>query len=134
MSPLFSLPGFLFEMICVDVLHAMDLGITQDAIGNLLYECLGTVFKGPNKALQLEQLKAKLKQYYKDAKAPNRINNVTMEMIKVITIRHTDTHRHTHTDTHTDTQTHTQTHTQAHTQTHIETCLLYTSPSPRDRG
>ena len=29
MSPLFSLPGFTLECICIDALHAMDLGFSQ---------------------------------------------------------------------------------------------------------
>ena len=53
---------------------------------------------------------------------------------------HTNTHTHTHTHTHTRTCMHTNTHmhacictrTHTHTHTHICTCLLYTSPSPRD--
>ena len=32
-NPLFSLRGFSAELICIDVLHSMDLGATQDAIG-----------------------------------------------------------------------------------------------------
>ena len=46
---------------------------------------------------------------------------------------HTHTHTHTQTHTQTQTQTHTDTHTHRHTDTHTHTCLLYTSPSPRDR-
>ena len=47
---------------------------------------------------------------------------------------HTHTHTHTHILTHslTHTHSHTQTHTHAHTHTLSLTCLLYTSPSPRD--
>ena len=37
-NPLFSLPGFSAELICIDVLHSMDLGTTQDAIGNLFFD------------------------------------------------------------------------------------------------
>ena len=37
-NPLFSLPGLSAELICIDVLHSMDLGTTQDAIGNLFFD------------------------------------------------------------------------------------------------
>ena len=37
-NPLFSLPAFSVELICIDMLHSMDLGMTQDAIGNLFVE------------------------------------------------------------------------------------------------
>ena len=54
---------------------------------------------------------------------------------------HTHTHTHTHARTHAHTHTHTRTkrkqqhiYTKPHTHTHTHktTCLLYTSPSPRD--
>ena len=37
-NPLFSLPAFSVELICIDMLHSKDLGVTQDAIGNLFVE------------------------------------------------------------------------------------------------
>ena len=37
-NPLLSLPGFSAELICIDVLHSMDLGTTQDAIGNVFFD------------------------------------------------------------------------------------------------
>ena len=35
--PLFSLPGFRADMITIDLLHTLDLGVTQDAIGNIFF-------------------------------------------------------------------------------------------------
>ena len=35
---MFSLLAFSVELICIDMLHSMDLGMTQDAIGNLFVE------------------------------------------------------------------------------------------------
>ena len=37
-NPLFSLPRFSAELSCIDVLHSMDLGTTQDAIGHLFFD------------------------------------------------------------------------------------------------
>ena len=37
-NPLFSMPGFSAELMCIDVLHSMDLGTTQDAIGNVFFD------------------------------------------------------------------------------------------------
>ena len=34
---IFSLPGMSLDFVCIDVLHALDLGCTQDAVGNCLY-------------------------------------------------------------------------------------------------
>eukprot|EP00969_Alexandrium_andersonii_P299932 13259179-Alexandrium_andersonii.AAC.1 len=39
-SSIFSLPGMSLDFVCIDILHALDLGITQDAIGNALWEFL----------------------------------------------------------------------------------------------
>ena len=45
---------------------------------------------------------------------------------------HTNIHTHTHIHTHTFTHAHIQTHMSTHKDTRTRTCLLYTSPSPRD--
>ena len=37
-NPLFSLPGFPAELICIDVLQSMDLGATQDATGICFFD------------------------------------------------------------------------------------------------
>ena len=34
---LFDAPGFILSFIMVDVLHCLDLGVSQEAIGNLFY-------------------------------------------------------------------------------------------------
>ena len=47
-NPLFSLPGFSAELVCIDVLHSMDLGTTQDAIGHLFFDLVvGWVWTQP---------------------------------------------------------------------------------------
>ena len=56
-SPLFQAPGFTLLMVAIDVLHALDLGVTQDMLGNLLWESLDVLFmKGKNKAGKLNLL------------------------------------------------------------------------------
>ena len=45
---------------------------------------------------------------------------------------HTRMHAHQPTHPHTHTRTHARTHTRARTRTQGTSCLLYTSPSPRD--
>ena len=37
-NPLFSMPGFSAELMCIDVLHSIDLGTTQDPIGNVFFD------------------------------------------------------------------------------------------------
>lgn len=56
-SPLFQAPGFTLLMVAIDVLHALDLGVTQDMLGNLLWESLDVLFmEGKNKAGKLNLL------------------------------------------------------------------------------
>lgn len=82
LSPLFSIPGFGVKNICIDVLHALDLGLSQDIVGNVLYESLGPYAIGRNKTLQLEDLMRKLKNHYSRMKTNNRIDKLTMDMIR----------------------------------------------------
>ena len=57
LSPLFRTPGFTLLMVAIDVLHALDLGVTQDMLGNLLWESLDVLFmQGKNKAGKLNLL------------------------------------------------------------------------------
>ena len=40
MSPLVGCPGFTLERICIGALHAMDLGVSQDILGNIFWEAI----------------------------------------------------------------------------------------------
>jgi hypothetical protein len=37
-SPLFDSPGFTVDMAVIGVLHCVDLGVTAEVIGNILWE------------------------------------------------------------------------------------------------
>jgi hypothetical protein len=81
-NPLMGAPGFNFQYITIDVLHCMDLGVTADAIGNLFWMLLGTVYKGGNKKTQVEALFVNLKAFYRRSNAHCRLQKLTQEMIK----------------------------------------------------
>ena len=82
-SALFDAPGFLLQYIMVDVLHCLDLGVTQDAIGNLLFLYICSKFvEGKNRDQKLNTLWSKIKAYYKVAKPPTTISAITKEMIQ----------------------------------------------------
>ena len=82
-SPLFSAPGFLWSMIMIDVLHALDLGVSQVTLGNLFYEFWRSpLSKAKNRQLKTVELWNLIKDYYKIAKPPTRINALTVEMVK----------------------------------------------------
>ena len=84
-SCLFALPGMSLEFVCIDVLHAMDLGVSQDAIGNVLWEALTSgMLEGGTLEQCCASLWAKLRKHYAIFKSPNRLQNLTVEMIKKV--------------------------------------------------
>ena len=82
MSPLFDLPLFTFKNICIDILHACDLGVTQDIVGNILFLALGIVFLGSNRKHQMDSLNLQLKDHYRVFKTKNRVGFVSEDMVK----------------------------------------------------
>ena len=64
MSPLFDLPLFTFKNICIDILHACDLGVTQDIVGNILFLALG-IASPSNAEINPQQKKFHQKAYRK---------------------------------------------------------------------
>ena len=50
-SSLFSAPEFKLSMCCIDVLHALDLGAAQDAVGNIFWEALEKLMVGVSSGL-----------------------------------------------------------------------------------
>ena len=82
-SVLFSSPGFTLMMVCIDVLHALDLGFTQDMLGNLFWEALDTLFKeGKNRGERVKLLLLRMKKWYRMFKPPSQIQKLTEEMLK----------------------------------------------------
>ena len=81
-SPLFSAPGFVLAMVCIGVLHCCDLGVTQEIIGNVMWEALEALFVASNREKRKVLLWADLKRYYKLTKPPSQIQGLTVEMIK----------------------------------------------------
>eukprot|EP00974_Lingulodinium_polyedra_P087637 8495592-Lingulodinium_polyedra.AAC.1 len=82
-SCLFSLPGFDLEMVTIDVLHACDLGVAQDAIGNVLWEYVHSpLCPGATLAARVKEAWVHLKEYYANTNAPNRLQTLTPTMIK----------------------------------------------------
>ena len=82
-SSIFSLPGMSLDFCCIDILHALDLGVTQDAIGNLFHEYLRCgLLDGSTLELRLGSLIQEMRAHYDIAKTPNRISDLTMESIQ----------------------------------------------------
>ncbi len=37
-SPLFTCLGFALDMVCIGIMHCMDLGVTQEVLGTIFSE------------------------------------------------------------------------------------------------
>ena len=81
-NPFFSAPRFTAELICIDVLHACDLGVTQEVLGSIFFEALGVFARGSNRAAQVVYLFRHMQAYYKRISTTNRLSSLTVEMIK----------------------------------------------------
>lgn len=81
-SVLFDAPGFILSMIMVDVLHCLDLGVSQEALGNLFHYFMTKMSVGKNKSERLFVLWRKIKDYYDRSRPPSRLNKLTEEMVK----------------------------------------------------
>ena len=70
-------------MIMIDVLHCLDLGVSQSLLGMLFWEFwLSSLSEGSNRAKKTEHLWRLIKQYYAKMQPPTRISALTVEMIK----------------------------------------------------
>ncbi len=63
-SMLFRSPGFVFELISIDLMHTMDLGVLADCLGSLFW--IEATWKSVhrNKMLGFDALNAMLQTYY----------------------------------------------------------------------
>ena len=80
-STLFKAPGLSLKHFMVDWLHAVDLGVGQSIVGNVLWECLDILFPNLSKKDQVKALYLKLKAWYKTAKPPSQLDGLTVEML-----------------------------------------------------
>ena len=81
-SPLFAAPFFTLAMVMVDVLHTMDLGVTQDCLGNLFWQACKFHFAGKTRQDRVSQLWKAIKEHYRVHKTSTQLQNLTLEMIK----------------------------------------------------
>jgi hypothetical protein len=80
---LFSCPGFTIEMVTIGALHCLDAGVTQDILGNTLWEAvkwLGAL--GRTQELRVQTLWGKMQAYYKANKIQGGLQGLTLLMIK----------------------------------------------------
>ena len=81
-SPVISCPGFNLDMVVLDWLHIVDLGVAQDLLGCLFWEAIAGGLPGASKKDRLQCLWLKIQQFYSRVRPPSVLNNLTEEMIK----------------------------------------------------
>lgn len=78
-SILLGCPGFNLDMVAIDWLHTVDLGVSQDMIGCLLIEA--AQLEEGNKSSQLQRIWSKIRAYYAEVKPPSQLDNLTFDML-----------------------------------------------------
>ena len=77
--------GFRHELIFIDVLHCLDLGLTAHIVANIMWilAILRNVFGGSTYKERVERMSENLKKWYNHTKCPNRIQGkLTPEKIR----------------------------------------------------
>ena len=81
-SPLFSAIGFTLCMVMIDVLHCMDLGVSQDILGNIFWEAMPVVCSGRSHKAQVHELWGRIREYNEEFKPTTVLQGLTVEMVK----------------------------------------------------
>jgi len=82
-SPLLQCPGFSLDLVVLDWLHVMDLGVSQDCLGNLFNDVLSLAgAPGASRKHKLDWLWNEIQQYYSMVKPPSVLDHLTEEMFK----------------------------------------------------
>ena len=80
-SPLFACPGFTVDMVVIGALHCLDLGVTAEILGNIMWEWMQTL-RRMNIKVKVKTLWVKLKQWYIDNKPTSQLQGLTKDMIR----------------------------------------------------
>ena len=79
----FDAPGFTIDYIMVGVRHCLDLGVSQEAIGNLFWRWISSPkVPGGNQEKRLNRLWDLIKGYYRVKQPSTRIGSLTKEMVR----------------------------------------------------
>ena len=80
-SCLWELPGLTLQMLTIDTLHCMDLGVSQDILGNLFWEYLA-LLPGSNQDKRVKALLLEIKEHQRKFNSPTKLQGLSLEMIK----------------------------------------------------
>ena len=81
-SPIFNSPGFQLSWVCIDMLHALDLGVSQKILGNVFEEARHRICAGGNIKNKTEDLWRQMQGYHKVAKPTSQLDGLTPEMVR----------------------------------------------------
>ena len=82
-SPLLESPGFSELHICPDWMHTVDLGIGQQLIAAVLWECMEAgVWEGNNRQQKIEAIMAEIKLFHRQLKVKSPLQDLTSNMIR----------------------------------------------------
>ena len=70
-SFLFRIPGFLLKHVCIDSMHAGDLGTFADVVGSLFFMEVDCKLWFQSRKLGLQHLNAKLESFYQAHQVEN---------------------------------------------------------------
>ena len=81
LSPLLSAPGLKAHCFKIDWLHAVDIGVAADFLGNLFW-VLVQKMEGSNSKARIKALFALIKTFYEENDVQERLPTLTANMIK----------------------------------------------------
>ena len=82
-SPLFSCPGYTLDMVCIGVMHCVDLGVTQEVLGNIFSEFMDKGgLPGSTQKIRCEALWKKLQNWYKVYNPTSQIQTLNVKKFK----------------------------------------------------
>ncbi len=81
-SSLFDTPGFRVDMILVDVLHTLDLGVSQWVAGAVLHDFLREPSYGGTVPVRLHRLQRELDQWRRATRARGTVDRLSVKMIQ----------------------------------------------------
>jgi hypothetical protein len=82
-NPLFTCPGFSIDDVCIGRLHAMDLGVSQEVLGNIFWEAvLYLRMPGRSQKARVQSLWVRIKAYYAATKPTSQLQKLTKTMVK----------------------------------------------------
>jgi hypothetical protein len=82
LSSIFKCPGLSLKHFMIDWLHAVDLGVSQLALGNTFNEII-ELFPGRARSDRVTSFFQEMKAWYKEARPPSQLQTLTPEMVKL---------------------------------------------------